>query len=1131
MRGSLSSILLLAILSPLPWMGKALGSDVPVEMSPGKVPPLGNNHYLRTPEVRVKAGFSRAIILQETVGDLLFSVTVEGRRRNIAIYIPPEFGVKGLDHVWTDITNDYRFISLSRLSDRDPIAPGWRRVLVSSERGIPPGSHFIRIFNVTAPSIVGRYFFKIYVDGASIGAENFPTLVVSADPNPAYISGTVLDGGRDPTRYGRPIRLEEGQGGMVIAEGVTRDGRVIVAQAFFNSSANGRYTLYGLAPGIYRLTASAAGYYNATKPEPVAVLAGQSLEGIDLHVSPSPRIEGIVWSKCGGFPCEWGSIGRRPGPMGGAALVYVGSGVLPGCDLIYAFRGGNSTDFFRYDAISDKWEPKRSAPGPVGPGGSLAFDGIQYIYALQGGGSRAFWRYDIVEDEWEALEDAPFPVGAGGSLVFCGGLIYALAGGGSSGFRYYDPVMGQWGGYLPDTPHPIGAGGSLVFADGSIYALAGGGTSHFWMYNLSDPALGWQTLASAPFSAKDGASMAYDPINKVIYALAGGGSGDFRYYSTTWMVWSSSLSSPDCVKSGGALAFDTSNGRLYAFLGGGSEAFRRYDPSSDSWGDAKSFPSLYPRPISIEILDSLGNSKRILQGLTDPESTRFDFSYGGEIKLDGHIPQDGAGYISGISPGSYILRAWANQYIQPSAVELPGLHIKATGVWIDLSSQDASKRIEFDIHRAGRAEITVHFKDYAGLKKATPIGSDKTLTVEIYDRDGTVWARNSTKVYAGNSSGSVILTGPLGTLRDYGIPKGTYGISVSIPGFYQPYDSYITISENNAATRMSLEVLKGGSLNITINPVDMQRPSIPRKWRHPGEPIRVEVRDRYGVEIIASNVTFQRLPPHEGEGARLSITGLRAGIYSIHIFTYGYVQPSPYYVSVFEGIMTDVSVDVMLGCELNITVILKKEGIFSNGVDTYPFSSRVPVRVQVLDSMNRFVAAATSHIPSDSKSFSLLLAGFRRYAGGYSDRRWINYYDTTDGSAQRDYGLAADSYRILVYVPGFMQSEEIVTPAPPQGGNVSIILSLERLAHLTGRVESFDGFGRLVYLNWARIDAIGINSRDSAPTLDGSFELWLKGGRYFIICFSDGYGMVSKEIAISDGSDSSLDFRLEAIPA
>jgi len=164
------------------------GDDVarPVEMSPGKIlcnAALSYNHYLNTSDVQVKLEFSRAIILQQTKGDLLFNVTVERPKRSIEIYIPQEFEIsRGSRYVWTSITNDYGSISMSGTSVR-----------VSGEVSNKT-CNIIRVFNVTAPSIVGQYFFKVFTDGVSIGAKNFPALVVSADINPAYISGTVLDG-------------------------------------------------------------------------------------------------------------------------------------------------------------------------------------------------------------------------------------------------------------------------------------------------------------------------------------------------------------------------------------------------------------------------------------------------------------------------------------------------------------------------------------------------------------------------------------------------------------------------------------------------------------------------------------------------------------------------------------------------------------------------------------------------------------------------------------------------------------------------------------------------------------------------------------------------------------------------
>ncbi len=74
-----------------------------VKISPGKILPEGYNHYLNTPDVQVKLEFSKAIILQQTTGDLLFNITMKTSKSTIALYIPPEFGInRGPRYVWTN---------------------------------------------------------------------------------------------------------------------------------------------------------------------------------------------------------------------------------------------------------------------------------------------------------------------------------------------------------------------------------------------------------------------------------------------------------------------------------------------------------------------------------------------------------------------------------------------------------------------------------------------------------------------------------------------------------------------------------------------------------------------------------------------------------------------------------------------------------------------------------------------------------------------------------------------------------------------------------------------------------------------------------------------------------------------
>ena len=244
-----------------------------VQMSPGAYA-----HTLGTPASIVELDYPKGAIVQNSTGDISLKFRLCSEVSSIAIYLPPEFTFLQSDttSVWTSITNDYNLISMNKLGSNDPIGPSWWSVRITSY--IAPGNYTVRLFNVQAPEVCGRYFVKVFIDGKSIGAENFPTIVVKGGLYPAYISGRVLNA--DNGQYGEPV----GVSGKVVAEGKTALGEAIQAQAYFNASANGAYIIYGLAAGTYNLTASAAGFVPETLNRTVSVDAGQSLEGVDIYV-------------------------------------------------------------------------------------------------------------------------------------------------------------------------------------------------------------------------------------------------------------------------------------------------------------------------------------------------------------------------------------------------------------------------------------------------------------------------------------------------------------------------------------------------------------------------------------------------------------------------------------------------------------------------------------------------------------------------------------------------------------------------------------------------------------------------------------------------------------------------------
>ena len=203
-----------------------LNSGGPVPGQPGNNPQTREffEHYL---DYAILASSS------DSIGDLQFDITVLQPIHYIYIFVPPEF--KWLaptkeEAIWTDITNDYEFIYTSTRSAYDPIAPSWVRVRVGVDYGydtaftIVPGMYHIRLFDLRAPEVAGLYHFKIYTNLGSIGAANFPVIVVKNELNPAYVAVTVR------ANYNFPPVLVSGS---VMADGTTPEGRAVKGAAYW----------------------------------------------------------------------------------------------------------------------------------------------------------------------------------------------------------------------------------------------------------------------------------------------------------------------------------------------------------------------------------------------------------------------------------------------------------------------------------------------------------------------------------------------------------------------------------------------------------------------------------------------------------------------------------------------------------------------------------------------------------------------------------------------------------------------------------------------------------------------------------------------------------------------------------
>jgi hypothetical protein len=285
-----------------------------------------------------------------------------GRWGAVDILIPPGFAVPGTPQIISTITNDYSGIIVSRISPNDRYAPGWTLVRIIADAGIdsvnprtlptttsPYYDHqgidfstanewyYVRINGVLAPSEAGRYFFKILLDAGTssicgeegtgtgtgglpgescsqfIPTENWPVLLVKGEVDPAILTGTIRYAGYNATLYGQPIQ----EAGKVWAKMSMRldpytgqqrpDLPTIDAVGYFNATATGHYEVEGLAPGVYDLYASAAGYPQTLCESGITVLKGQSLH-FDCYLQPGPVIHGNVFTKH--------QFGDEPWPLG-----------------------------------------------------------------------------------------------------------------------------------------------------------------------------------------------------------------------------------------------------------------------------------------------------------------------------------------------------------------------------------------------------------------------------------------------------------------------------------------------------------------------------------------------------------------------------------------------------------------------------------------------------------------------------------------------------------------------------------------------------------------------------------------------------------------------------------------------
>jgi len=521
------------------------------------------------------------------------------------------------------------------------------------------------------------------------------------------------------------------------------------------------------------------------------------------------------------------------------------------------------------------------------------------------------------------------------------------------------------------------------------------------------------------------------------------------------------------------------------------------------WGNTLS------RPISIEILDSNLQSKAWIATNTTISSASqayYSFSFDGSIELDGHVPQDRADYVSGLAAGDYYLKAYVNGYLQRDVVA------------VHVYEYSRSVSVPFDLWRSSQFNVTVHFVDAGGSASPTP--KKGTLTLEAYGLDGGIEGYNRTSVLNNSTSSTMMITG-----KNYGLPSGTYFIKASFSGYSQAFFPQATLGEGCSTTSLSFNMVRGGLLNITLRSINWQTPPQSVPWGYPNATIRIEA---IGSEQVYSGTARQKItisgPPYV---VSANITDLPPDTYLIRAYTVGYIQTKDYHVSMSFGGMSDIQIDLVKATKLRVTLTFRTEGLVAAPNDTYVrynSTQGVPARIEVYDSLGVLVGANATRIPADASSYSIEVVGFRNYAGNPCVR-WVNYYDTTDGSTQKDYGLAPGTYQVLAWVPGYLQAQTMTFSTTLSTTNETLDLYFDRLAHVNGTVRGLDMYDNLIPLSWATITAYG-PTLTATSSLDGVYEMWIVNGTYTLGVSYPGYEVQGVEIQVSMAWETPVDFNL-----
>lgn len=341
----------------------------------------------------------------------------------------------------------------------------------------------------------------------------------------------------------------------------------------------------------------------------IFLLAGSTAPGISVYTY---SIDGNSWTQVS-------SVDQTIG-LGGTLVYYpTGDGCADVDGCLFATRGNNDTDFYKYNINANSWEYVANVPIWVGDGASARrVDG--YVYLSRGIITNDFLRYDIANNAWEWLANTPTTVYYGSEqgmgYVSADRTLYLFRGYNEQAVYKYDIDENTWAD-TPGIPHQYATTGynnAILVTDpttGLIYTSRGNGYSEWWSFDPRTNA--WVQLTDIPHNLGAGADGNYvdhaDSSKDGIYLLAGTESlndqlGYFYRYNIAANMWTrlDNLSHTDGTQyeplQGADLVFDGTD-NIYTAYGNGQTKFFSYDITDDAWTDVSLAPASDPVPATV----------------------------------------------------------------------------------------------------------------------------------------------------------------------------------------------------------------------------------------------------------------------------------------------------------------------------------------------------------------------------------------------------------------------------------------------------------------------------------------------------------------------------------------------------